>query len=104
MSKKQCIILTCLFLKLSLFLDTVSVLEGSGDNCLTTPESRDPGEKCIFPFKFEGKTYYGCPPDIDDPSKGGWCSTKTDSNGNHLSGYGAYGYCRKSCPAHSEID
>lgn len=73
----------------------------SGDTCHTTPDSKDPGAKCIFPFKFKGETYHGCPPDLGDPTRG-WCSTKTDSDGNHVSGEGKFGYCGNSCPTHSE--
>ena len=43
----------------------------------------NPGKPCIFPFKFEGKTYFGCPPEPDAPGKT-WCSTKVDSFGNHV--------------------
>ena len=41
------------------------------------------GVPCTFPFKVDGTTYNGC------TREGGhipWCSTKTDSNGDHNDG------------------
>jgi hypothetical protein len=74
----------------------------SGNVCRTTSDSRNPGAKCIFPFKFKGKTYNGCPPDLKDPSRG-WCSTNVDSDGNHRRGGGNYGFCDPlHCPTHSD--
>ena len=56
----------------------------AGDTCLTTtPDSRDPGAKCVFPFTYKGVKYEGCPPDLKDPSRN-WCSTKTDLGRDHL--------------------
>lgn len=74
----------------------------SEDTCRTTSDSRNPGAKCVFPFKFKGKTYNGCPPDLANPGRG-WCSTQTDSNGNHVSGQGNYGFCENSCPTNAEM-
>ena len=74
----------------------------SGNLCRTTTDSRNPGAKCIFPFKFKGKTYNGCPPDLKDPSRN-WCSTNVDSEGNHVRGGGNYGFCDPLyCPTHTE--
>ena len=28
-----------------------------------------------------------------------WCSTQTDSYGNHIEGHGYYGFCSSSCPS-----
>ena len=33
-----------------------------------------------------------------------WCSTRTDSKGNHVDGEGAWGICSSSCPNHSSLD
>ena len=57
----------------------------------------DPGKSCIFPFKFQDKIYNECPFDPDDQSKT-WCSTKVDSNGNHVVGQKKWGHCGASCP------
>ena len=40
-------------------------------------------QKCVIPFKWNGKTYNKCPPDIEKPEKY-WCSTKVDTNGVHI--------------------
>ena len=57
------------------------------------------GEQCQFPFKHKGELHYGCPP---DPVEAGerWCSTKVDKDGNHITGKGFYGLCKKECPNH----
>ena len=49
----------------------------------------------MFPFKDSGKTCPGpkcC--NLDNGSKGSWCSTKVDAAGNHISGN--YAYCAGS--------
>ena len=45
----------------------------------------------------------GCPIDQDDNKKRRWCSTKVDSNGNHLIEKNEYGYCSNNCPIHNGI-
>ena len=60
-----------------------------------------PGRDCIFPFKWNGQTFNSCPVDPDDKSKR-WCSTKVDSNGNHVPNQNEYGHCGSFCPAHIE--
>ena len=40
-------------------------------------------KKCVIPFKWNGKTYNKCPPDLEKPEKY-WCSTKVDTNGVHI--------------------
>ena len=52
------------------------------------------GELCMIPFKYRGKEFYNCSTvghSSDDPLDGPpysspWCSTKTESDGNHISG------------------
>ena len=41
--------------------------------------------------------FLGCPIDPDDNTKY-WCSTKVDSNGNHVVNQSEYGYCSRNCP------
>ena len=61
------------------------------------------GKNCEFPFTYLGVTYIsGCPVDPIDP-KETWCSTKTDSNGNHVNGVGSYGFCMDDCPKFDNI-
>ena len=38
--------------------------------------------------------------DPDDKTKR-WCSTKVDSNGNHVVKQNEYGHCSKNCPIHN---
>ena len=42
---------------------------------------------------FNGITYNECAHDAD----GFWCSTKLDSNGNHIGGQGYWGMCGPNC-------
>ena len=65
------------------------------DTCKTVggPSANQP---CIFPFKWSGKTYNSCPVDPDDSNET-WCSTKTDSDGNHITGQGLWGQCGPKC-------
>ena len=30
-----------------------------------------------------------------------WCSTKTDADGNHITGKNEFGFCSAQCPKHS---
>ena len=87
------------------------------DQCYTVG-GPNPGKPCVFPFKWNGKTYTGkfnvkstfwciffslflvfpgCPIDADHKSKR-WCSTKVDYNGNHVVKQNQYGHCSSSCP------
>ena len=65
------------------------------DTCKTVggPSANQP---CVFPFKWSGKTYTSCPVDPDDSDET-WCSTKTDSEGNHITGQGLWGQCGPKC-------
>ena len=67
--------------------------------CRTTADSKDPQKPCIFPFKFKGEKYFGCPPDPEVRGKR-WCSTAVDNRGNHITGKGNFGFCEESCPKH----
>ena len=42
---------------------------------------------------FNGITYNECAHDAD----GFWCSTKVDSNGNHIGEQGNWGLCGQNC-------
>jgi len=71
------------------------------DACLTASDSKDPGKECVFPFKYENVTYFGCPMDPEDATRR-WCSTKTDENGVHVTG--SFGYCTKGCKPEISAD
>ena len=45
-------------------------------------------KECNFPFRYQGVDYYNCTL-VDEPTE--WCSTNTDSDGNHIAG--SWGYC-----------
>ena len=45
----------------------------------------------------------GCPIDHEDNSKR-WCSTKVDSNGNHIANQNEFGYCADDCPTSNGED
>jgi len=66
-------------------------------NCVTVSGGTT-GANCIFPFKYQGREYSGCT--VADASDGKlWCSTTTDSNGNHIGGRGFWGHCNsRICP------
>jgi len=66
---------------------------GKQSSCTTVAGPR-PNRPCIFPFKYQGKTYTGCTSAIIDQL---WCSTKTTSNGDHIQG--EYGLCSNNCKA-----
>jgi len=57
------------------------------------------GQDCVFPFKWSGKTHYGCTPwKYGAPHDGkSWCSTRTDRDDNHVNGGGHFGFCERSC-------
>ena len=67
-------------------------------------------KECEFPFRFLGKTYYGCIDFIEIrngrkiPGKP-WCSTKVSGlNRKHVSGKGHYGDCNSSCESAEEAE
>ena len=43
---------------------------------------------------YSGKTYNECI-NVNDPDGKFWCSTKVDTNGNHVKSY--WGYCGQNC-------
>ena len=68
----------------------------SGRIC-STISGPSANQKCVLPFKFDGKIYNKCPIDPEDSTKN-WCSTKVDVNGVHVPKIGAYGHCGPNCP------
>jgi len=86
---------------ISLLIDCgIAQFLSSSNNQCKTVGGPDSSQKCIFPFKWNGNTYYGCPIDPDDNSKT-WCSTRVDQGGNHVTGQNKYGFCNEACPKHT---
>ena len=50
------------------------------------------GEKCVFPFRYNGTNYHGC---TRDGASHAWCATSVDVNGN-VGGH--WGLCKAGCP------
>ena len=60
-------------------------------DCKTT-SGKKVGEKCVFPFKYKGRT---CPGPMCCSFEGeAWCSTKVDGDGVHVPGN--WGYCKET--------
>ena len=68
----------------------------------TTVSGPDTGRQCVFPFIFKGITYVSCTDILESPGRE-WCSTKVDSDGNHINGQGYYGYCGSDCGINNNI-
>ena len=66
-------------------------------NLCKTKSGPSSNQPCIFPFTWKDEKYNGCPIDPVDSSQR-WCSTKVDSNGNHITGQGNWGHCDSKCP------
>jgi len=60
--------------------------------CITI-EGADKGSICAFPFTFNGDVYDKCTT-VGNPKGKSWCSTLTDTEGEHITGY--WGYCPSS--------
>ena len=56
----------------------------------------DIGASCIFPFTYKDITYTGCI-FVDADDRKPWCSTLTDSEGQHVGGQGKWGHCPPTC-------
>ena len=50
-------------------------------------------QDCVFPFKFNGKTYENCTTDVlgDSQTPNAWCATETDESGAMVEG--KFGEC-----------
>jgi len=70
--------------------------DGHPDTCAVS----NSGKECIFPFTYFGVTYNGCVEDSSNPGLR-WCSTKVDSDGNHVLRQNEFGYCAANCPNHT---
>ena len=64
-----------------------------------TVSGANPNKPCIFPFKYNGGTYYACTLDNAHFTENKpWCSTLVDNQGNHINGQGKWGSCGSNCP------
>ena len=54
----------------------------------------EPNQECIFPYQYNGTVYSTCI--TNGLGNQPWCSTKVDSNENHV--LGKWGYCDLGCP------
>ena len=72
-------------------------------SCITIGGA-DIGALCIFPFYFDNTVYRDCTLNRSDDGKL-WCSTLTDSNGNHVQNQGNWGHCpSQPCGAQANIE
>merc|ERR1712012_58192 len=69
-----------------------------GNTCVCT-SGPAVGQTCVFPFTWNGVTHNTCADWIygGQPAGTRWCSTQTDSAGNHVNGQGFYGFCPNTC-------
>ena len=61
---------------------------------MTKSRGNTPSEPCKFPFKLSGNVHNSCTTEKDPEGKL-WCSTKVDSNGDHVRGH--WGHCEENC-------
>jgi len=74
---------------------SVCEVENTPGTTCTTVGGPSSGMPCIFPFRHNGVTYTTCTTDtLGQP----WCSTATNSDGQHQQGQGKYGLCPSTCP------
>ena len=99
-SPTKALTMSSTYFELLILLSTSLIVNGQM-KCLTTSDSKDPRQPCIFPFKFKGTKYNGCPPYPEVPGRR-WCSTAVDNWGNHVTGRFNFGFCEESCPHHKE--
>ena len=72
------------------------------DTCNTCTAVSGPGAGavCVFPFTWNSVTHDSCATwEWGGEGEGLlWCSTLTDTWGNHVAGEGNYGFCSDTCP------
>ena len=56
------------------------------------------GKKCILPYTFGGITHDVCTIHASPDQENYICSTKVDSDGEHIVGNDTWGYCGEGCP------
>merc|ERR1739842_73315 len=80
---------------------TISTTTAAADitRSCTTTSGPAAGKPCVFPFTFAGTEHTSCAEwEFGGLQQGEfWCSTKVDSEGNHVDGEGEYGFCSPEC-------
>ena len=61
---------------------------------MSKPRGKRPSKPCIFPFRYNGKSYDSCTTD-DDPDNEFWCAIEVKANGDIQRG--EWGYCEDEC-------
>ena len=57
---------------------------------------------CVFPFKYQGETFYGCT-HVNQASLRPWCATNETYDENELNTNKLWGDCSESCLNHEEV-
>ena len=80
-----------------LFSSFFTIISSRSNTCVTS-SGPAAGQPCVFPFTQNGVTHHTCAEQIGGGQPAGtrWCSTKTDSAGNHV-GQVNYGFCPDTC-------
>ena len=77
------------------------------DTCDTCSAVSGPGAgaACVFPFTWNSVTHDTCAPwEWGGEGEGQlWCSTLTDTGGDHVAGGGNYGFCSDTCPVEISV-
>lgn len=78
---------------------SLTELDENASTCIAVGGPAD-GQLCKFPFIYNGLKYSGCVITPGGENRLGWCSTKIDINGIHISTYPEryIGYCDERCP------
>lgn len=78
---------------ITLLLICASIV-GICQSCSTVPTLNGTPfpEQCVFPFKFEGDTFFSCTSQGDSENRE-WCSVEVDLEGNHQTGGARWGHC-----------
>jgi len=93
----------CLFLLLATVSKINCKPQSDSSGCLVEETGSGSKKPCVFPFKYRGITYNKCTFVDNAPSTNPWCSTKTESNNDHIGGGGFYGDCLSgACPVLSD--
>ena len=72
------------FLKLILLICSLTGCSKS-EECIVKDQKTNSEKPCSFPFIINGKIYYGCTTDFSE-TEGLACSTKTNSDNEHIEG------------------
>jgi low density lipoprotein-related protein 2 len=78
---------------------TAKAQDKDSERICVTVSGASSGKPCIFPFKFNGFTYFECTWNQAHLTEHmAWCSTLVDATGQHVGGQGKWGNCGEGCP------